>query len=349
MIPASKFRTFSRDIPRHALITLAVFALVFTIAPYSVSADTKPIDLQTYIPGIGLTTTDLPTYLAGLYKFAVGAAGIVALLAMIWGGYKWMFARGNAAQVEDARETIGSAVLGLILVFSSYVILSLINPKLIELNIAVSPAGNGINQAQGKVSQVCAPDSPGGDYVCGSVYYPNLSQLSTKCANYKGEELAKCTQESLVGGCMGVKCSAFSDDQVCYIPARDGAFLTGTCLSSLTIYNRVEKAATSITTWGGWGVPPFNPHCGDTGLTAGCTTSKIGIGSCNVGVSGDCPNTIFTSPDYCYLVDPSPDDSYNGEFDQYKSVVLQYIGITHGLHIQYMQCNSQTTQPITSP
>jgi hypothetical protein len=56
----------------------------------------------------------------------LGIVGAVALLMFVWGGIQWMTAAGNQEQVGKAKKTITWAALGLIAIFSSYAVLSLI-------------------------------------------------------------------------------------------------------------------------------------------------------------------------------------------------------------------------------
>jgi len=65
-----------------------------------------------------------PTQLYGRLIFAfMGMAGVVALLMFVIGGFQWMTAGGNAEKVKKGRDTLLWAVIGLILIFSSYAIL----------------------------------------------------------------------------------------------------------------------------------------------------------------------------------------------------------------------------------
>ncbi len=65
---------------------------------------------------------------------AVGAAisfifVIVALAALgylIWGGFKWLTSGGDAKQVEAARNHIIAAVIGLIIVFLSFLVMNIV-------------------------------------------------------------------------------------------------------------------------------------------------------------------------------------------------------------------------------
>lgn len=52
-------------------------------------------------------------------------AVIVTLFFLIWGGIKWITSGGDKTQLETARNTIIAAVIGLILVFSSFFILNI--------------------------------------------------------------------------------------------------------------------------------------------------------------------------------------------------------------------------------
>lgn len=53
-------------------------------------------------------------------------ASLVALGFLIYGGVKWIMSEGDKTAVENARNTIIGAVIGLIVVFTSYLILSII-------------------------------------------------------------------------------------------------------------------------------------------------------------------------------------------------------------------------------
>ena len=53
-------------------------------------------------------------------------ATVIALGFLVWGGIKWILSGGDKTAVEGARNTIVAAVVGLIIVFLSYFILSLV-------------------------------------------------------------------------------------------------------------------------------------------------------------------------------------------------------------------------------
>lgn len=80
-------------------------------------------------------------YVNAFYKYFAGGIGILATVMILWGGFKWMTAAGNASKVGDARDTIYSAIMGLILTFGSYILLNTINPALVNLSVGVNSIG----------------------------------------------------------------------------------------------------------------------------------------------------------------------------------------------------------------
>lgn len=53
-------------------------------------------------------------------------ASLIALGFLVYGGIKWIMSEGDKTAVEAARNTVIGAVVGLIVVFASYLILSLV-------------------------------------------------------------------------------------------------------------------------------------------------------------------------------------------------------------------------------
>ncbi len=59
-------------------------------------------------------------------QFLIPLAAVVLLLVLIWAGYDYLTAQGSAEKIKSAQAKIGSALLGFILLFLSYVIVRLI-------------------------------------------------------------------------------------------------------------------------------------------------------------------------------------------------------------------------------
>lgn len=76
-----------------------------------------------YIPWLG-------QYIAGLQRYAIGVVGIIAVIVLMLGGIIWLTAAGNLHQIDEAKKMIAGSLVGLFLVFGSYLILYLVNPNL---------------------------------------------------------------------------------------------------------------------------------------------------------------------------------------------------------------------------
>jgi len=53
-------------------------------------------------------------------------AVIVALLYLVYGGFRWLVSGGDKSQVAAAREHLVAAIIGLVIIFLSYFILNLL-------------------------------------------------------------------------------------------------------------------------------------------------------------------------------------------------------------------------------
>ncbi|MFH1207165.1 MAG: pilin [Patescibacteria group bacterium] len=78
---------------------------------------------------------NMSCFIADMYRYLAGIAGILAVVMMIYGGIKYTVSFGNPSKLQDARDTISSAMIGLALVLGSYVILNFINPKITSLKV----------------------------------------------------------------------------------------------------------------------------------------------------------------------------------------------------------------------
>ena len=93
------------------LITLAiVFGFPFAANALKI---TNPINVS-----------DPEAIIGNAIEGILGITGSIALLFFVYGGITWMTARGQAEQIDRGRKILVWAVIGLIVIFSSYAILS---------------------------------------------------------------------------------------------------------------------------------------------------------------------------------------------------------------------------------
>ena len=125
---------------RYIFIIILLFAiscalLAISYTPYAAMAQVK---LETALPDLpnasaSSAASGLPGYIKYLFIFGLAAITFVALAQMMIGGITYILAAGNVAKVEDAKDTIKQALLGLGLLLVSYLLLRTINPDLVNL------------------------------------------------------------------------------------------------------------------------------------------------------------------------------------------------------------------------
>jgi cbb3-type cytochrome oxidase subunit 3 len=69
-----------------------------------------------------LPSATLPETIGNIVGVGLSFIGVLFLGLMIYGGFYWMLARGNQAEVTKAKELIEAAVIGLIIVMAAYAI-----------------------------------------------------------------------------------------------------------------------------------------------------------------------------------------------------------------------------------
>lgn len=78
---------------------------------------------------------DLNEILAWFYYFIIGISGIASFAMLVWAGFLWLTSTGDTGKITEAKDRITSAILGLVLILSSYLILQVINPELTTLQL----------------------------------------------------------------------------------------------------------------------------------------------------------------------------------------------------------------------
>ncbi len=69
--------------------------------------------------------TDLGIYINQMLKFILMISALLVFAQLVWGGLEWITSGGDKKKVDDARNKITAAVIGLIIVASSFAILQL--------------------------------------------------------------------------------------------------------------------------------------------------------------------------------------------------------------------------------
>lgn len=61
-----------------------------------------------------------------LLTFAMPLAGLLLFVALVWGGYDYLFAAGNAKRMQAGQQKITWAIVGFVLLVMSYILVRII-------------------------------------------------------------------------------------------------------------------------------------------------------------------------------------------------------------------------------
>jgi len=77
----------------------------------------------------------LNSLIAWFYYASIGLSGFIALIMIIYGGVQYLISAGNPTAISEAKDRIKSALLGLLIIFASFMIIQTINPDLTVLKL----------------------------------------------------------------------------------------------------------------------------------------------------------------------------------------------------------------------
>ena len=151
-----------------ALLVLSVHGVHAQILP--VTGGDAPASANDYtplapLPGLSSVPTSgegsFANYINAVYRVALLISGLLAVIMITWGGIEYM-GGDSVFNKEEGRKKIQNAIVGLLLLVSSFLILNTINPKLVDLNFDICPpnTARSADGTCGASSGSAAPASP---------------------------------------------------------------------------------------------------------------------------------------------------------------------------------------------
>lgn len=138
---------FTKKIAALFFLSFFIFTLSAQIsfAQLKELGDPLKFNPQTTIPGVftkgqEMEMTDNDTsYIAkmirGFYDYGIGIAGILAAIILMAGGLIWLTSAGSSDKISQAKNLISGSIIGLVLIFGSWMMLKTINPDLVDFKI----------------------------------------------------------------------------------------------------------------------------------------------------------------------------------------------------------------------
>ena len=123
------------------------FAANFALAAAPVTGfGTAPGGTQTDVgQAIGLGARDPRVIAASIINVALGFLGIIAVSLIIYAGWPWMTSAGDERKIEQAKNILKNAAIGLIIILSAFAIASFILNSLLGAvpSGGIAPPGGG--------------------------------------------------------------------------------------------------------------------------------------------------------------------------------------------------------------
>jgi cytochrome bd-type quinol oxidase subunit 2 len=120
-----------KTVKKLSVFISGIFTYLFSplVALATDSGNINPCDGT--VPGIagvlcGLSTNNIGLTIRNIVVFLIIIAVIIALVYLIYGGIKWITSKGEKTEVEAARNHIMAAILGLVVVFLTLFILTIV-------------------------------------------------------------------------------------------------------------------------------------------------------------------------------------------------------------------------------
>ena len=103
---------------------------------------TLTVDIREKFGAIANANLDLGSIITSIITAAITLAALAIIIYFISGGYSWLTAGGDKAKVEEARNRITNAVIGLAIVAATYAIYSIVD-SFFGIGL-VTPTPNGM-------------------------------------------------------------------------------------------------------------------------------------------------------------------------------------------------------------
>ncbi len=99
-------------------MVLAIAVPVLSMPALATTLDLGTSYVNNQVTGLG---TNDPRTIAGIViRIALGFLGVLAVIIILIGGFKWMTAAGNEEQIEDAKKVLMAGIIGLVIILASW-------------------------------------------------------------------------------------------------------------------------------------------------------------------------------------------------------------------------------------
>lgn len=120
---------------RIALLVTAALSVGAPFFAYALTPADTGLGTAAANAGYKISGVSVPQYVGAVINVGLGIIGIVFLILVVYGGLRWMLAQGEESKVNEARNMILHAIVGLIVVLAAFAITNFVVGALIKATI----------------------------------------------------------------------------------------------------------------------------------------------------------------------------------------------------------------------
>ncbi|OGE82384.1 MAG: hypothetical protein A3B10_02815 [Candidatus Doudnabacteria bacterium RIFCSPLOWO2_01_FULL_44_21] len=105
-----------------------VLTLAFVLTPVALAQFQTPSPGGTGLPG----DDRVSTFVLRIINIALAIAGLIAVLFLIIGGFRYITSAGNEETAEQAKKIITNAIIGIVVIILAFVIVRVISNALVS-------------------------------------------------------------------------------------------------------------------------------------------------------------------------------------------------------------------------
>lgn len=97
-----------------------------------VHADEFGIDKTADAAGLDAYSKSVPELAGNLVGSALSLIAVIFFILVVYGGFRWMFARGDEDETKKARRVVTAAAIGLLITLASYAITNFVLENIVK-------------------------------------------------------------------------------------------------------------------------------------------------------------------------------------------------------------------------
>ena len=116
------------SIAKATQISAIVLTGVLALAPFAFAQFQTPSGAASNLPN----DTSVSGFVIKIINIALAVAGLIAVLFLIIGGFRYITSAGNEETAEQAKKIITNAIIGIVVIILSFVIVRVISNALVS-------------------------------------------------------------------------------------------------------------------------------------------------------------------------------------------------------------------------